>query len=65
MGEKDEPKFGNLQKGKKEPKMSEEKGRSLEDYDFFQGNHSFSMSGQRWLSTNLPTAHRIPPPGQS
>ena len=38
MGEKDEPKFGNLQKGKKEQKVSEEKGRSLEDYDFFQGN---------------------------
>ena len=38
MGDKDEPKFGKFQKGKKESKIAEEKGRTLDDYDFFQGN---------------------------
>ena len=38
MGDKDEPKFGNTQKNKKELKLPEEKERTLNDSDIFQGN---------------------------
>ena len=38
MVEKDEPKLVNPQKNKKESKIAEEKGRSLDECDFFQGN---------------------------
>ena len=38
MGDKEEPKFGNPPKNKKESKLPEEKGRALSDCDFFQGN---------------------------
>ena len=38
MGDKEEPKFGNLQKDKKELKLPEEKERALGDCNFFQGN---------------------------
>ena len=38
MGDKDEPKFGNTQKNKKELKLPEEKERTVNDSDIFQGN---------------------------
>ena len=38
MGDKDEPKFTNSQKNKKEPKNAEENARPQDKCNFFQGN---------------------------
>ena len=38
MGDKDEPKFINSQKNKKDPKIPEETSRQLDNCNFFQGN---------------------------